>query len=310
MTKPLPPIVHRQRSLQSMDSDDRSIVFVEKPSLGLPGPSSPPKSRHVKKRSMSVGEMELRKNSTQSSPPAPPPPRKSEDPIPSNPDTSLNVILNDFKGELSQLDPIHGSPLNLRDPSTPARRIHQKTAKLTRAQSKDSEDRPRASTSTSGSSTMPKLTLQLASEAEGSEGESGHSPDTARTSPVESPIVPLRRSSLQTPTRSGSVASNMKDGRVRPASAQISPSKQRGNNPFGGLVSRQIHGRSSSRDLQRLRSHHRSSASSSEPSLIPNGDERRTGKKFCTLSMRFNVDLSIFSPSDSYPGFITRPDYW
>ena len=80
--------------------------------------------RSTKRRSMSIGEAELRKTTT--SAPSPSPLRSTfdrrDDSASHLDDPTLNGILDDFKGELSQLDPVSGSSLVLRDPSTPSRR--------------------------------------------------------------------------------------------------------------------------------------------------------------------------------------------
>ncbi|KAK0461134.1 uncharacterized protein EV420DRAFT_1331494 [Desarmillaria tabescens] len=264
-SKPLPPIMGQPVDLD----DDQSMVLVER----VTQTPSPEKTQSKgtsfsKRRSMSVSDVELKRSVT-----APP----EQSPIPKTPETkrgtgaddpSYNGILNDFKGELSQLESTSNS-LDLRDPSTPARRaayLRSKTDGLV------SSGRSETSTLTKHASlTAPTLTLQL-DESEESK--------TNLLSP--SPIVPPRTSSLQMPARSG----------IGPTSYN-SP-RGRGSSPLRGTPG-----------SRGLRGMHRSTASSSEPSLIPDGDGTRIISRPPANSQQ---DLTVYDLSLSrYPSSSHSP---
>jgi hypothetical protein len=220
------------------------------------------------------------KNSTPASSTAPPPPnsknlQRNEESPPW--DSGLHGILRDFKGELSQLDPISRSSLNLRDPSTPVKRgptRRSNTDSVMFSDNRNMQGQPSSMPSV-GPPTTPLLTLQLASEPEPSSLDPEASPRTPKNSQVEAPIVPPRSSSLGAPVQTPSSSSSAKVSPFQLASRHTSiPVRSAGSNSVGGSSSRRVHGHSSSRDLAQLRVHHRS-ASSSEPSLIPVGDEGR-----------------------------------
>ncbi|KAI6000564.1 hypothetical protein EDD15DRAFT_2159814 [Pisolithus albus] len=130
--KPLPPIRVAPIDRASNESEASSLVVIDPVSrmkVRTPSPEERPVSRsgadkimgHVKRRSMSVSDVDLQKSSP---PPALPP--KSYDTNTNDPawdsNSSLNGILSDFKGVLSKLDPGPASSLDLRDPCTPARK--------------------------------------------------------------------------------------------------------------------------------------------------------------------------------------------
>lgn len=270
-TKPLPPI---QPSIANAASEE-SLVLVEQQSplqikSRLPEspvqerhlrPEQPQKiSNHIKRRSMSVGEIEIKKAMTESSlaTPLPATSKTTENGERKGWDTTLNGILSEFEGELSQLDPISSS-LELRDPSTPARRAllgRSKTDGLVFPYTAHEDHR------------TPTLTLQPAPIADEAAARSSSSSSAPRSSTsTEAPIVPPRTSSL-TPTRSPSGSSQASSSR---AALRHGPSPLRSRNGYPQAG----HNHSSSRDSMRLRMQHRSSASSSEPSLIPIGDDTR-----------------------------------
>jgi len=249
-SKPLPPITGSP-SLRLSDSyDERSMISLDKMVAEVPV-----QSNTIKRRSMSIGEAELKKAMVSV------PPRLStserRDDTPAHPDdTTLSGLLDDFKGELSQLDPVSGSSLVLRDPSTPPRRaaFRSKTDRFVLH-----TDHQEVYKSSSTHSTSPTLTLQIPS----------HQIDdsTDRTSLPPSPIIPPRSSSLQRSTsRPHSI------GSPRGISARYpypsSPLRSK-SGPVLGLSS------PSPRDTTRLRTLHRSTASSSEPSLISLTDDAR-----------------------------------
>ncbi|RDB16953.1 hypothetical protein Hypma_002582 [Hypsizygus marmoreus] len=262
-SKPLPPLLGSPGMRESDDVDERSMVFVERVASHEPPSIKPIESSisasTVKRRSLSVGDAELKKamTTTSSAAPLPPTPKRKDD-LTRLEDSTLNGILDDFKGELSQLDPIHGS-LDLRDPSTPARRaaLRSKTDGLLLSHTTH-EVRPEARKSASMSTppTSPTLTLHIPSH---------QLDDPPKSAPSPSPIVPPRSSSLQMPrptARPNSI------GSPRGVASRHASSPLRSKTGPGSYLPSP-----SPRDTARLRSLHRSTASSSEPSLIPNGGD-------------------------------------
>jgi PH/SEC7 domain-containing protein len=258
-SKPLPPIADSHRLRRSDDSDERSIVFVD--DVVEEGTAMPPERSNTikpnKRRSMSVGEAELKKSAT--STPSGCPLRSKFDPrndtLPHLEDPTLNGILNDFKGELSQLETVSGS-LVLQDPSTSRRAaFRSKTDGLPLLT--QNQEHPDESSPVQKHSPSPTLTLQIPT----------HQLDdpSDRTSVPSSPIIPPRSSSLQRSTsRPHSI------GSPRGIGARHLPSPLRSRSgPAVGLSS------ASPRETARLRTLHRSTASSSEPSLVPTGDDAR-----------------------------------
>ncbi|KAG1870198.1 hypothetical protein DFJ58DRAFT_653231 [Suillus subalutaceus] len=139
--KPLPPI---RLGPATDNSDDRSLVVIgavsrtrdRGPSPGTRLNDKPkPEGRlicHNKRRSMSVNDINLQNLNAPSSP-APTLPPKDSAPTELQAwesSSSLHGILSDLKGVLSQLDPDSGSSLDLRDPSTPARRAAYMRSKI------------------------------------------------------------------------------------------------------------------------------------------------------------------------------------
>lgn len=194
-------------------------------------------------------------------------------------DNTLHGILDDFKGELSQLDPGSGSSLDLRDPSTPARRAAFWTKTngviLSPHTLEDHQDGRLALNkveSTPTHPTTPTLTLHLPPQ-------------------TEQPIVPPRSSSLQMPPRSPSGPNFSGSARVPNSKHGTSPLRSR-SGPSAGMPPH------SPRDSARLRVLHRSTASNSEPSLIPNGDDMRGCKgiyiPFNLLSNKWHNSFSTY----------------
>ncbi|KAJ6475350.1 hypothetical protein C8R47DRAFT_1143196 [Mycena vitilis] len=209
ITKPLPPIMGQSSPFRELSDDDNSLVIVERLPR-TPSPLSPPldlPQSTRQRRSMSVGEVELKKIAAQA--------RRTDLDSP-----ALSGLLDEFQGRLSDLAP--AAQLDLRDPSTPARRPppHASRAK------------------TDPTPTTPLLTLQLPQ----SEDEEG-------------PIVPPRTTSLQmaSPRDSPRVVWN--------TPPNSSARRTRNSNPF-----------TAQNGSKGLRIMHGSSASISEPSLIPVGD--------------------------------------
>ena len=257
-SKPLPPITDFGLR-PSEDSDERSMVFVEKIVAEDISMSPEQSNRSGKRRSMSMGEAELKKG--MASTPSPSPLRSTFDRRDDTPshldDPTLNGILDDFKGELSQLDPVSGSSLVLKDPSTSSRRAGFRSRADGLTVHTNVQKRPVKSPPTPTHPSSPTLTLQTPFD------ESEDPND--RTSVPSSPIVPPRSSSLQrSSSRPHSIGSPRGITSRHPSSPLISRS-----GPALGLPS------PNPRDTIRLRSLHRSTASSSEPSLIPTNDDAR-----------------------------------
>ncbi|TFK44669.1 hypothetical protein BDQ12DRAFT_29737 [Crucibulum laeve] len=207
-TKPLPPIMSSPAMRESDDADERSMVFIDKVPLFAP-PDVPAKAAEipdigtVKRRSMSVGDVDSKKSSTSVV-------TTSQTDVGQLKlegqwdDSTLHGILDDFKVKIST------SP----------------------------------TTSTREFTSPPASPPQLEPEA---------------TLPA---IVPPRSSSLQTP--------------VRPTIAGSSRSNRQSTSPLMSRIGAPSNSTPQSpRDTNRLRVLHRSSASSSEPSLVPIGDDTR-----------------------------------
>lgn len=200
------------------------------------------------RRSMSVGDADMKTIMGQASPNsiiAPPLPQSNRREDSPRKADGLNGILQDFKGELSQLDPISTTGLlDLRDPSTPSRHAAYSNSKAdgfidSRSESKES---PSSSRHSSMTPLTPTFTLQTPV------------PEDAERLKAAA-IIPARVSSLQTPLRSP----NGFPSRQPPPS----PLRTRSGNTFGA------------QNQRGLRVTHRSTASNSEPSLIPGNDETR-----------------------------------
>lgn len=266
--KPLPPI---HLGLATDDSDDRSLVVID-PMSHTRDRTPPPGTRlnkpegrfisHNKRRSMSVSDIDLQKLNVPSSP-APTLPPKDSAPTEFQAwesSSSLHGFFSDLKGVLSQLDPDSGSSLDLRDPSTPARRAAHTRLKTQTPDSSKSPVLPPVPPST------PIITLPTQSSLDFNTDI--RSPSRGGLS-VE-PIVPPRSSSLQTPSRSRSGSGALGSPRVT--------ALRHGSSPLSGPLRGKGYGnqmQSSYRDMSRLRVQHNSVASSSEPSLIPVVDDAR-----------------------------------
>ncbi|KAF5385740.1 hypothetical protein D9615_002519 [Tricholomella constricta] len=294
-SKPLPPINPQMR--ESDDLDERSMVFVER---AISHDDTTPKAESLsaakarKRRSMSVGDAELKKAmlATSSISPLPETPERTSG-APRIEDTTLNGILDDFKGELSQLDPVYGS-LDLQDPSTPARKVPFRSATDGLVSPCDVRPDFNKSKSVPTTQTSPMLTLNIPS----------HHLNTPKKEPPPSPIVPPRSSSLQMPR---TTARPVSIGSPRGMTSRHASSPLRSRTgPPSNLPP------GSPRDTARLRALHRSSASSSEPSLIPNGEDahtfphRRGSQQDLTVN---DLTLNRFSSAaQSLSGLSPTPD--
>ncbi|KAF9461278.1 hypothetical protein BDZ94DRAFT_822072 [Collybia nuda] len=262
-TKPLPPIIGQQDVAEGDDNDEHSMIFVESTKSSNSKHPGPPHSLNIRKRrSMSVGEADFKGivQKTHSNSPLPRTPERGNN-IPLRlEDVTLNGILDDFKGELSQLDPISGS-LDLRDPSTPSRYVTlQSKADEPLFSPKLQEEPPEVARSNPVRNHIDSPTLIL------------HIPslqmdDSHRKDNLPSPIVPPRSSSLQI-SRSTTRPESIGSPRGISSRHPTSPLRSR-SGPTSSFPS------PNPRDNSRLRTLHRSTASSSEPSLISTGDDTR-----------------------------------
>ncbi|KAF9071686.1 hypothetical protein BDP27DRAFT_1446168 [Rhodocollybia butyracea] len=299
-TKPLPPIMGMaspSRDNDNDDDDERSMVFVDKITVD----SDANVTVKGKRRSMSLSNTD--NNVMPSFVPRTPDRSSLRSPVVAKTDeefknkgirpadTTLNGILTDFKGELSQLDPIITSSLDLRDPSTPARRaayLNSSTNGSSREGSGNTESR-RASSILSAPTVTLQPPFRTDDEVDGSNPPSP-GPASRRVSAMMSTLEPAmlpRNTPLQTPVRS-------RDSMTRQS---LSPLRSRSGTEaqYGKLPSPHSPTSSSARGLRVI---HRSTASSSEPSLIPSvvaaDDERIFSQQ--DLSVH---DFALMRPTSS-----------
>ncbi|KAH9858835.1 hypothetical protein C2E23DRAFT_880256 [Lenzites betulinus] len=293
--KPLPAINHGDRLSIATDIYDESLVMVNRPSeqrSRSPSPTQTVKGRsekfvmapnRTKRRSMSVSDAELKKVMSAGAGASPSPLRISTDQraLDGGWGSRLEGFMSQFKGELLHLDPISTS-LDLDDPTeTPSKRpLASRSQSDTIAPlSAPPTGRPPPKTAVSLPPDIgtPAVTLQTAAGGEESLVNARSSSSSTHTSSIEGPIVPPRSSSLSTP--------------LRPRAGSNAGSFQRGTNlkygprsppPRAGGPSLH-HAHSASRESNRLRVQHRSTASASEPSLIPERDEGRASEQLQTV---------------------------
>ncbi|KAG6812608.1 hypothetical protein H0H92_001959 [Tricholoma furcatifolium] len=253
--KPLPPVTAKMRESDELDG---SMVFVER-TLSNEDTASKldiATLRARKRRSRSISESELKRVMGASSAPSTVAERRPS--VPRIDDIAFSGILEDFKGGLTQLDSAYNS-LNIERPSTPVRNTSPRpTADATddgpspqptlRPENKKSNTMP-------APQTTPLLVLQIPSHQLES--------DSTKKEPA-SPIIPPRSSSLQMPRSTARPTSMIGSPRNTSRHAS-SPLRSRSGLAYNPPAS-------SARDTTRLRTLHRSTASSSEPSLIPNED--------------------------------------
>lgn len=286
--KTLPMIQKKDQETPIEDGDDQSLVVVQQrvrsPSPTATVTNSPakpinPAVARRKRRSMSVSDVETAKGLA----PALPPIRRSNEGKKSE-ESFLNII-TDFKGELSQFESISTKPLDLMDPSTSVRRPALARSHSDNGSPSARTERPHPKSSaslpiTQDSTMTPTVTLQSATGAEESILDAVlSSPSSSVTSPNDGSGsgsgngnggggIP-RASSLHTPVRSRSGSGN--SGQQRVSALRYGPRSPLTRNGVG-------HASSPSRETNRLRVQHRSTASSSEPSLIPTD---RDGGRVC-----------------------------
>ncbi|KAF8636056.1 hypothetical protein AX17_003830 [Amanita inopinata Kibby_2008] len=234
------------------DPNEASVVVVDQPSLSDHQVGQSETSGMVngsKRRSMGAGDVDLKKPLI--APPASP--RHHINEGPRWEDTTLHGIINDFKGELSSLDPATPASLDLRDPSTPARRLTYRSRMgggviLSRKELTEINE--------------PVTQFTTPSDIQVNQNsDSTTSDDKASGTNVLSSILPPRSSSLQMPPRSPV-------GKTTSGSTSVITNAICGSpKPQNGAPARMA-----PRDPGRLRISHRSITSSSEPSLLPVGN--------------------------------------
>lgn len=237
--------------------------------------ATPPSKLYGKRRSMSVGEVDLKKatNATLTTLPVPMGPRekRSEDSV--GWDSTIRGIFSDFGKEPSQLD--QDATLGLRVPSTPSPltpRIRMRSAEQTTSATAQPDLRQMASSPPPGVKPNPTIVAH-APETDGASirGES----ETPETS------VSSRSPSLFTGTS------------TRAFSYSQRPFPSAASRPLGPRSASSTHTPSGSRD--RLFVHPRPAAYNSEPSLVP------------TNSNAISSPLSAFSQHDlTSPGQLRR----
>ena len=264
LLKPLPDIRSDKEPLRdSQESDSNSIVVVAMPGRDESPTTTPvgkefrdvaSSSKHTKRRSMSVSDVDVKRALAQNSPM---PPRLKELERTSNGwGSSLSGM---FAGELSDLVPRQ----SLQDPVTPIKRISNWKGKAP-ALPIDLQD-PKAPSSPLDPSTSipadtPIVNIEPAS--------------FIYDSPLPSPdvsIIPPPSLSLNTPIKTTSPTSP--SNFVRGPGLRYGPRSATGWSGSMSSGAFNTHGYSGSRDSSKLRIHHRSTASNSEPSLISRNDD-------------------------------------
>jgi PH and SEC7 domain-containing protein len=266
-SKPLPPLQSK------VNIDDNGILMSNRPPIIehelSPRPSHPSRSPemtvrardaivpvrvigHGKRRSMSVGDADLKKATNPTlavvSPPTSAPAKCSEDSMGWG--STIRGILSDFKGELSQLDqdPVPTNTLDLQVSSAQPQRPRMRSAE------------PSASTATqsgtgrAASSPRPMLKPNPTIVA--------HAPDTDGVSVGQERVgLPEAIGLLSSPSPS------LYTGGATRASHSQRPFPSSGIRPLGPRSVSNTHTPLEARD--RLMVHHRPTAFSSEPSLVP-----------------------------------------
>lgn len=289
--KPLPPIQNvfpkddSEDTQPEGDADDarpRRVAERIGPSMRASSPErtikgKTPTSVARKRRSMSVSDADIKKAMAATASERVKSSLSRE--WDSGSEYSSSGIVKDLKGELSsQLDPISTSSLDLKDPSTPKKATFDTTDPPTtlsdaRGKLQDRAQRPQLRMALSSPTTV--TTSSIASTTTATTRTSttttpSLSVDTTNTN-SEDVIAPPRSSSLVTPIKTPDSIKKI----VNVPTVKYGPRSQRPNstNIYGsGPASATT---TVGRDASRLRVQHRSTASSSEPSLIPVYDDDR-----------------------------------
>ena len=265
LSKPLPDIQSGKQPVRdSQESDSNSIVVVNMPGKDDSPMTTPvakdfkdvatSSSKHTKRRSMSVSDVDIKRAFAQNSPM---PPRLKELERTSNGwGSSLSGM---FAGEFSESI----SSLASQDPVTPIKRLSNSKGKapalLSDKQHSKIADSP-SSASTPTPIDPPIVNIEPAS--------------IIYDSPFSSPevaIVSPRSASLNTPVKLA--------GQMTPSPYTRGPGLRYGPRSASGWSGSassgafSTHGYSGSRDSSKLRINHRPTASTSEPSLVPRDDD-------------------------------------
>lgn len=299
MSKPLPPI--SAALLDESDKgdtadidDDASMVMVESSSSGLRSIRSSSPDRTIKSKSpVALPRVSSRTKRWST----------STDEVDSDEvahvanttsrispskvwDSNISGVMKDFTGQLSeQLDGISASSLDLKDPSTPKRFTFDST---------DSHDGLAVNRPEMGNGPISSVaeTINGASDdfrvsASASVSSLDDSPNSLRRgpTPVEDAIVPPRLSSLYTPLKSPHSSAALGQA-SRGNSIKYGPRQQRpGSGNLFGSNRATVGSSTLGRDNSRLRVMHKSSASSSEPALIPIRDDDRSHENKRTVRL-------------------------
>jgi PH/SEC7 domain-containing protein len=209
--------------------------------------ATPPSKLHGKRRSMSVGEVDLKKaaNATLTTLPVPMGPRekRSEDSV--GWDSTIRGIFSDFGKEPSQLD--QDAALGLRVPPSPLTpRLRMRSAEQTTSAAAQPDIRQMASSPPLGVKPNPTIVA--------------HAPDTDGVSVRESTETPETSASSRSPPLFTGTS-------TRAFSYSQRPFPSAASRPLGPRSASSTHTPSGSRD--RLLVHPRPVAFNSEPSLVP-----------------------------------------
>jgi PH/SEC7 domain-containing protein len=292
--KPLPPIHAGPMDRASNDSDVSSLVVVDpiyRVKGGTPSPDGRAVERpligdgkfpgHAKRRSMSVSDLDVFKLTVESSPAPTLPPKDHCVPDGHVWESSLHGILSDFKGVLSTLDPDTGSSLlDLRDPSKSSRRVASTPLFATTAGQARTSSHLDVKSPILPPLPHPTPVVSLPTDSSSRRDRTSPSKDSL----VAEPIVPPRKSSLRIPARSRSGSGPHQQQQAMGLGSPRVVHPKHGSSPlrykqYGNQM------QSSYRETSKLRVHHHSTASTSEPSLIQTHDEARP----CTsCAMRFS----------------------
>ncbi|KAL6310459.1 hypothetical protein BKA93DRAFT_820881 [Sparassis latifolia] len=244
-----------------------------------------PASSRSKRRSMSVSDVDLKKVMAMAAGPSSG--RVSGETRRADGDLGLdlNGILSEFQGELSQLDPNSVASLDLRDPSTPSRRLGPPSRSQSTPQSPAIRPPPKPALSLP----PPTVRLRSASGVEESLLNSVLSYSNDPHSTAEEAITPSRNSQ-NTPLRSRSSSNTA--GSPRITALKYGPRSP----PYQNASSPLTHNPSASRDSSRLRVQHRATASTSEPSLIPCRDDGRVCEPRRTIRLVPSSNIVALNP--------------
>ena len=310
--KPLPDIrIGKEPMRDSQESDSNSIVVVNMPGKDDSPMTTPiarefkdinaSSSKHTKRRSMSVSDVDVKRTLAQNSPM---PPRLKEL------ERTSNGWGSSLSGMFAREFPETISPLSLQDPITPIKRLSSSKGKapalLSDSRHSKIPDSP-AKSPTSIPADTPIVNIEPAS--------------IVYDSPLSSPevaIIPPRSSSLNTPVK---ITSQMS-----PSLYTRSPGLRYGPRSAAGWSGSMSSGtfNTGSKDSSKLRIHRRSTASNSEPSLVPRDydpsgrDDSRHVRLVPSVGSSFSRsdtvspitppdvgstgDLAVLSGSDTAPG--------